>query len=70
MEFDTVDAFDENGEEKDFVSPLIKKIDLNDDDDLQITAIKKAPGFIMSDRLDLEMCQDQILQDCNYQEEI
>ena len=33
MEFDTVDAFDENGEEKDFVSPLIKKIDPNDDDD-------------------------------------
>jgi hypothetical protein len=34
MEFDTIDAFDENGEEKDFVSPLIKKHDPNEDEDI------------------------------------
>ena len=51
MEFDTIDAFDDNREEKDFVSPLIKKHDLNDDEEIQITAIKKAPCFIMSDQI-------------------
>ena len=51
MEFETMDAFDANKEDKDFVSPLIKKQVLNDDDEIQNTAIKKAPCFIMSDQI-------------------
>ena len=34
MEFETMDAFDANKEDKDFVSPLIKKQVLNDDDEI------------------------------------